>query len=413
MPPPNAKHAPSAAWALCGLTLATATAGVGLGLAVDGAESAVPEAGDQGPVDSLATALLTLGMVAALAVVGAVVTARRPRNPVGWFLCAIPALLALSALAEGIYWHAAVAGEGDAGAAELGLWFADTWWIPTLLLVFVFLPLLFPTGRPPTPRWSVVGWVAAVGGIVLFAGTAFRSGRLETYSWVENPLAVQGMPAAVGGIGFAAAVAATLGALASLVVRFRRSRGAERQQLKWFLAAAVQLVVMWVASAALQPVVSDNASWAILLTGLLGVAVAVTVAILRHRLYDIDVVVNRALVYGALTAILAATYLGSVLLLQLVLGGVTGDSGVAVAASTLAVAALFGPARSRIQALVDRRFYRRKYDAQRTLEAFAARLRDEVAIDALSTDLRGVVADAMQPAHVSLWLRPHDAAPGA
>jgi hypothetical protein len=410
MQPANAKHAMFVAWALCGLTLATAAVAVALGVTVDGVESAVPEAGAQGPVDSDATGLLTFGMVAAFAVVGAVVAARRPRNPVGWFLGAIPALLALAMLAEGIYWHAAVAGDGDAGAAEFGLWFADTWWIPTLLLVFVFLPLLFPSGRPPTPRWNLVAWVAAAGGSILFVGTAFQPGRLATYAWVENPLAVQGMPAAVSGIGFAAAIAATLGALASLVVRFRRSRGVERQQLKWFLAAAVQLVVLWVASAALEPLVSDNASWAILLTGLLGVAIAVALAILRHRLYDIDLVVNRALVYGALTAILAGTYLGSVLLLQLVLSGLTGDSDVAVAASTLAVAALFRPVRARIQALVDRRFYRRRYDAQRTLEAFAALLRDEVALDALSTDLRRVVAESMQPAHVSLWLRPRDAA---
>jgi hypothetical protein len=296
MQPANAKHAMFVAWALCGLTLATAAVAVALGVTVDGVESAVPEAGAQGPVDSDATGLLTFGMVAAFAVVGAVVAARRPRNPVGWFLGAIPALLALAMLAEGIYWHAAVAGDGDAGAAEFGLWFADTWWIPTLLLVFVLLPLLFPSGRPPTPRWNLVAWVAAAGGSILFVGTAFQPGRLATYAWVENPLAVQGMPAAVSGIGFAAAVAATLGALASLVVRFRRSRGVERQQLKWFLAAAVQLVVLWVASAALEPVVSDNASWAILLTGLLGVAIAVALAILRHRLYDIDLVVNRALV---------------------------------------------------------------------------------------------------------------------
>jgi hypothetical protein len=190
-------------------------------------------------------------------------------------------------------------------------------------------------------------------------------------------------------------------AVASVVLRFRRSHGVERQQLKWFAAAAALLVAAFVLSFTLSPVVGEETGWAFIAFALLGVAVAVAIAILRHRLYDIDVVINRALVYGALTATLGATYLALVLLIGLAVG----RSGFAVAVSTLAVAALFGPARARIQGAVDRRFYRRKYDAQRTLEAFAARLRDEVALDALDSELRGVVRSTMQPSHVSLWLR--------
>jgi amino acid transporter len=189
-----------------------------------------------------------------------------------------------------------------------------------------------------------------------------------------------------------------LAAIGSIVVRFRRSRGVERQQLKWVTAAAALLLL-------LLPVSGETLGFAALLLGFLVIAVAVAVAMLRYRLYDIDVVINRALVYGALTATLAAAYLAVVLLLQLALGPLTEDNGLAIAGSTLGVAALFRPARARIQHAVDRRFYRRKYDAAQTVERFGARLRDEVELDSLSAELRGVVAETMQPAHVSLWVR--------
>jgi hypothetical protein len=191
----------------------------------------------------------------------------------------------------------------------------------------------------------------------------------------------------------------------------RRARGLERQQLKWlglsvgFGAAALVLLF------SLSPFVNLDTGLGKVVAGSLlalvfaGPAVAVAVAILRYRLYDVDVVINRALVYGALTATLGASYLGVVLLLQLALQPVTADSGLAIAASTLAVAALFRPARARIQRAVDRRFYRRRYDAQRTLEAFSARLRDQVDLDAVSYELRAVVGETVQPRHVSMWLR--------
>jgi hypothetical protein len=196
-----------------------------------------------------------------------------------------------------------------------------------------------------------------------------------------------------------------LAALTSLVVRYRRARGIERLQLRWVAAAACLLVLLAVGGSLATPWLGSGAGWISMLLGLLAVAASLAVALLRYRLYDIDVVVNRTLVYGALTATLALTYLGSVLLLQLALSTITEGSGLAVAASTLAVAAMFRPARARIQEGVDRRFYRRKYHAAHTLGRFAAQLRDEVALDSLRAELQSVVASTMQPAHVSLWLR--------
>jgi hypothetical protein len=268
--------------------------------------------------------------------------------------------------------------------------------------VFVLLPLLFPTGRPLTRRWRGVVWAAGVGVAALFVGTAFAPGALTGFDWVENPLGVAGLPAAFAWFGMAVWGAGTIVAIVSVVLRFRRSRGAERQQLKWLTAAVPLLVVTAALSGLLEGSLGEDATWAIFVGGFLAVDLAIALAVMRYRLYDIDVVINRTLVYGALTATLAASYLGGVLLLQAVLSP---SSDLAVAASTLAVAALARPARTRIQEQVDRRFYRRKYDVRNTLEAFAARLRDEVDLDTLNAELTTVVAGTMQPAHVSLWLR--------
>jgi hypothetical protein len=329
--------------------------------------------------------------------------ARRPRNPVGWLFSAAGLFLGLLSLSSGRYWHAYFGDPSPPRSGELLLWIQAWAWIPAVVPLFILIPLLFPTGRPPTPRWRFVGWAAAVGGTLLLLGSALAPGSFENFPWAENPLGIEGFPGTtLAGISFFICVAAALAAIASLVVRYRRSRGVERQQLKWVTAAGALLVVSFAAGGLLTDLVSEQAGWGALVVGLSVVAAAVAIALLRYRLYDLDVVINRALVYGALTMTLAGSYLGLVLLLQVVLSP---SSDLAVAGSTLAVAALFRPARSRIQWAVDRRFYRRRYDAAHTLERFGARLRDEVDLESLGGELRGVVAETMQPAHVSLWLR--------
>ncbi len=248
-------------------------------------------------------------------------------------------------------------------------------------------------------------WITVVWSVASEAVIGLAAGRFEDFPTLENPFGIEALRGVslqfLGAILIAAA-------LVSLGVRMRRARGRERLQLKWFVFVT-SLIVLFLAVGTIGGSAVQNssqlASGIVFATLLSGLPVAMGIAILRHNLYDIDVVINRTLVYGLLTATLAAVYVGSVLLLQLALDSVTSNSSLAVAVSTLGVAALFRPARSRIQAVVDRRFYRRKYDAARTLEGFTAHLREEVDLEAVGAELRNVVHEAMQPRHVSLWLR--------
>jgi hypothetical protein len=292
-------------------------------------------------------------------------------------------------------------------AAEIMAWLGSISWIPALSLI-IFLLLLFPSGSLPSARWRWVTRLAGIGIGIAVVGVAFAPHSVDPQGGlkVDNPLAVPSLKVPLEVlivVGAALILASMVAGVVALVLRYRRSRGHERLQLKWFTYCAVLIVVLVLSTADVPTGLLLGAIQAVLIGPAL--AIATGVAMLRHRLYDIDVVVNRTLVYGALTATLAAIYVGSVLLLQLALDPVTSDSSLAVAVSTLAVAALFRPARIRIQSVVDRRFYRRRYDAARTLERFSARLREEVDLDALGGELRAVVSDTMEPAHVSLWLR--------
>ena len=356
-------------------------------------------------------------LLAGFAVVGRLLTARRPENRVGWILAWIAVLFTLDGFAAE---YASGAPASDPRlVVQLAGWLSEWVWYLWLTLVGIALPLVFPSGRLPTPRWRPVAWMGAGAALLGIGCSALKPGRMDVDSAypLANPVGVSGVGDELSALAAVASVIAGIAFVAgscALVTRLRGARGVERQQLKWFAYVAA-LMVGGLVVAGLAAAEGEDTAAVRLLGGVgwtsalgvmaFGIPAATGVAILRYRLYDIDLVIRRTLVYTSLTAALVATYLGSVLLLQLALDPVTSGSSLAVAASTLAVAALFGPARARIQALVDRRFYRRRYDAELTVAEFGARLRDEVDLEALAADLRRTVSDTVQPAHVSLWLR--------
>jgi hypothetical protein len=343
----------------------------------------------------------------AFMVVGALIVAHRPGNPIGWIFSAIALLAAGGGLAETYGRYTYETRPGSLPGAIVAVWFAWSSWYPTVALAVVFTPLLFPTGRLLSPRWRPVAWAAGVVTAAIMALAVLQpTFVLDSGRTVDNPIGVAAAPhpeeGPVGTVLTALLLASMLAAFASMVVRFRRSRGEERQQLKWFTYAAA--LVPFVALGDLLPEVAGN----LLFTALIAfLPVAAGIAILRYRLYEIDRLINRTLVYGLLTALLAAVYGGVVLILGQLFGSVGERTpSWVVAGATLAVAALFQPARRRIQAVVDRRFNRRRYNAAKTIEAFSVRLRDELDLDSLSAELLSVVDHTVEPSTASLWLRP-------
>jgi hypothetical protein len=355
-------------------------------------------------------ALFALAFLAYVTI-GALVASTHPRNPVGWLFVFLGLA---SAITETLYSYAArEAAAGNGSAPVTAAAWVSSWAGEPSFLGLALLLLLFPDGRFVSSRWRAVGFATVALAIVWAVGIAIVPGPMLGLRRVANPLGVDSagvadVVAAVGPVGFMLAV---LAGVASVVVRYRAAGPGTRDQIKWLAYGAWFAVVMVVLTGLTGLVADTDQGFGDAITALLICSAIVAfpasaaVAVLRHRLYDIDIVIKRTLVYGTLTAGLVLAYLGSVLLFRVLLDPVTRDSDLAVAGSTLAVAALFRPLRARIQSHVDRRFFRARYDARRTLEAFVSRLRDQLDLDTLGVDLRSVVRDTMQPAHVSIWLR--------
>jgi hypothetical protein len=348
----------------------------------------------------------------AFMVVGAVIAGQRPGNAVGWLFSAVGLLSITGVLAMQYAGYAYITRPGSLPGAVVAAWYQQ-WWTPMLILVFVFILLLFPTGRLLTARWRpvAVAVAAATAGMVVLNALQPTLTLPDTGYTVGNPIGLAAaqdlQDGAVGAVLAGLLLICTGAAILSVVLRFRRSQGVERQQLKWFSYAAVLTVLLELALDNI-PALRFLAVLAVLFGLVIAlIPTAAGIAILRYRLYDIDRIINRTLVYGLLTALLAGVYAGVVLVLGQVFGGVGRDPpSWVVAGATLAVAALFQPARRRIQAMVDRRFNRRKYNTAQTIQAFSTRLRDQVDLDTLSTELLAVVDQTMEPTRVSLWLRP-------
>jgi hypothetical protein len=345
----------------------------------------------------------------AYTVVGAVLASRRSANPIGWLLLGLGLVSAVRGLA-GTYALYALTGHARPVAAVWAVWFVN--WALTLLFpsgVLLFLLLLFPTGRPVTARWRVVGWLGAVLAACYVVATWLAPGLVTSgpkLPSAPNPTGIAGWTFAgtVTNFVFLLEWACLLTAAASLFVRYRRSAGEERLQLKWFVFAAVVSLVLLTAllPVAVASKAGQRAFDAGVVVGIgLALPVAVGIAIMKYRLYAIDRIISRTLAYVIVTGLLIGLYVGLVLLATRVLSVHTP---VAVAAATLAAAALFNPLRVRVQRAVDRRFNRARYDADQTVAAFAARLKDAIDLDSVRDDLAGVVQHALEPAHLSVWV---------
>jgi hypothetical protein len=400
-------------WSLYGLLICLSTIGSGVGLlSQDGSRNVLYLAGE---------ALISLVAPVVFAIVAALIVSRQPRNILGWVLMVPVGLYVVGGPIARYIESLAPSSPEPTVPILLMAWFNNWNWL-LLIIPLLIIPLLFPNGQPPTPRWRWVG-VAAIAWAALFVLLAALPQQINASTGptlvLDNPIGVLGKDTVerLVGVWIVGLLALVVVCAVALFVRYRRANATEREQIKWLLYACAVFLVVYVGGFVSR--LGGTASlggyiWGVFFgLSVIALPAAIGIAILRYRLYDIDVVINRTLVYGPLTMMLVALYFGGIVVLQRFFVLLTGQqSTIAVVASTLAIAALFSPLRRRIQGFVDRRFYRNKYDAAKTLEAFSAKLRDETDLEALSDDLVGVVRETMQPAHVSLWLRPETAQKG-
>jgi len=384
------------AWALCGAAVALAAAGAALVLV--SLDAQIPDNwGFRGYSDITAPAFATAGLL---------IARRQPRNAIGWLLLVAGLATGFGGFVQEYATRAVIIAPGSLPGAVALAWVAS--WSFALFAgpMLTLVPQLFPTGRPLTRRWTPLVWCGAAFVPLAFFLFGLRPGPAENAAFIENPLGLGGAWADARATlepplgAFMALTVVASGA--ALVLRFRRARGAERQQLKWVASSAAFCALAFIVMLASN---TSKPGQVLMIGAFTTLPIAIGIAILRYRLYDIDVLINRALVYGATTAGIAIAFFAGIVVLQAVLRPLTSGSEFAVAASTLVSFALFQPLRRRIQEGIDRRFYRSRYDAARTLDAFSVHLRDEVALDAVRADLLAAVRDTVQPVHASLWLR--------
>jgi hypothetical protein len=397
--------APWLIWSLYGLAtcLIVVTSGVGL-LSQGGSNNVLRLASD---------ALIDIATPVVFATMAALIVSRQPRNPIGWLLTVVVGAFLVGEPLESYVDGLASPSPTPTVPLLLAVWFSNWGW-SLLIFSLLLILLLFPTGRPPTPRWRWVG-VATIAWATLFVLMVTLSQQLTTPDLAfDNPIGVlgEGTVELLSGAWIVGLLVLLAACAVALFVRYRRANDTEREQIKWLLYACAVFVVVFVGGTVSEVAGSNSLGgyvWGILFgLSLVMLPAAIGIAVLRYRLYEIDVVINRTLVYGPLTAMLVVVYFGVVVGLQAVFRALTEQEQqpqLAVVVSTLAIAALFAPLRRRIQSFIDRRFYRRKYDAAKTLASFNSRLREETDLDSLTNDVLGVVRETMQPVHTSLWLR--------